>query len=105
MPTLPFVELSARTKLVAFYTVRLRPNECGSEIGRKFHGEIVVTGFEWKYMRVIRFWPCTRSLRTWCHSKEVFDKMLERDLTSWNTMILGDYLKRQHLKILCHGIP
>ncbi|XP_038713132.1 pentatricopeptide repeat-containing protein At3g26782, mitochondrial-like isoform X2 [Tripterygium wilfordii] len=62
------------------------------EIGRKVHGEIVVAGFE------SDIYVCNSLLAMYSKfgdmgsARKVFDKMLERDLTSWNTMILG-YVK------------
>lgn len=65
------------------------------EIGRRVHSEVVVTGFEsniYVANALVAMYSKFGEMESACM---VFDKMPERDLTSWNTMISG-YVKNDN---------
>ncbi|PRQ52878.1 putative tetratricopeptide-like helical domain, DYW domain-containing protein [Rosa chinensis] len=62
------------------------------EIGRRVHGEVVVSGFESNVYVGNALVAMYSKFGDMGYAYEVFDRMPERDLTSWNTMVSG-YVK------------
>ncbi|GAV79949.1 LOW QUALITY PROTEIN: PPR domain-containing protein/PPR_2 domain-containing protein/DYW_deaminase domain-containing protein, partial [Cephalotus follicularis] len=62
------------------------------DIGRSVHGELVVSGFESDIYVENSLIAMYAKFGDMVMARMVFDKMLNRDLTSWNTMVSG-YVK------------
>ncbi|GLT72804.1 hypothetical protein SLA2020_447080 [Shorea laevis] len=67
------------------------------EIGRKVHGEVVVSGLESDIYVGNSLLAMYSKFGDMGMARMLFDRMLERDLASWNTIITG-YVKNENPK-------
>jgi len=67
------------------------------KIGRKVHGEVLVSGLESDIYVGNSMLAMYSKFGDMGMARMLFDRMLERDLTSWNTMIWG-YVKNENPK-------